>query len=129
MSAIYTYKNGKTTELPEIQLPKNPEKCFLIVLPDTKEEEETGNGEDIWACTTEENFTIWQNDGEGVFFVKVMNNSYYYPGLKEGTVIPVQFLKLPKPVAMLSELEHHYGSSRRNEVTRFLKNQKKNITE
>ncbi|PGK51220.1 hypothetical protein CN918_25870 [Priestia megaterium] len=126
MSEIYTYQDGSTTEIPAIPLPKKPEECFKIVLPDTKEEELTGNGEDLWACTTEENFSAWQNDGEGIYFVKILNNSYYYPGLKEGTVIPVQFLKLPKPVAMISELEHHYGPSRRNEVTRFLKNQKKN---
>ena len=128
MSNQYTYKDGSTVEVPTILLPKSPDTCFKIVLPDTKEEEIAGSGEDIWACTTEENFIIWQNDGEGTFFVKIMNSSYYYPGLKEGTIIPVQFLKLPKPVAILEELEHHYGPSKRNEVTRFLKNYKKNTT-
>lgn len=120
MSKTYTYQNGETVTLPEIVVPEESEKCIQVNLPSTAEDFENGNGEGMFACATEETYQEWDSNGEGIHFVKLLNDSVYYPGLSWGTIIPVELRGKDRPVALLEELQHHYGDSKRDEVIQFL---------
>lgn len=120
MSEMYKYQNGNEVALPDITVPEELEKCFKVNLPSNGEDFENGNGEGVWACATEETFQAWDNNEEGIHFVKILNDSMYYPNLSCDTVIPVELRKDARPVALLEELHHHYGDSKRDEVIQFL---------
>lgn len=120
MSETYTYQNGETATVPTIDIPETNETLFKVNIPSTKEEETNGVGEGMWACTTEESYADWENNKEGTFFVKLLNDSVYYPPLTYGNIIPVTFRKGKRPVAIVEELHHHYGISKKEDVIRFL---------
>ena len=120
---MYTYKDGKQVPLPIIETPETHEKCFIVSLPSTPEDVQNGKGEGIWACTTEEVHQEYDNHGTGLRFVKIVNKqSMYYPNLTFGAVIPVRLNGKDRPVALLEELQHHYGTSKKDEVVQFLEN-------
>ena len=121
----YKRKNGEILELPEIEVPKDIKLCFKISLPSSEEDFEKAEGEGIWACTTEEGMKAWDEDLEGEYFVRLLNNSTYYPTLSLDTVIPVEFRKRLRPVAYYEDLVHQYGPCRRGEVVQFMENKLK----
>jgi len=126
----YYFQDGREEKYEEIPLPKVSEECFLINLPSEEEDFIGGNGESIWACGTTETLEAYKNmDFEGVVYVKLMNNSMYYPNLKYKTVIPVKVEKNKRPVAYLDELNYYYGESKRDELTRFLINRQMQETQ
>lgn len=126
MTEMYTYQNGKSVEIPVITIPNEIEKCFKINLPSDEADNESGTGEGIWACSTDEVLAFYEKDEETkIHLVMLLNDSMYYPILTFQTIIPVEFRKGQRPVAVYEELVYHFGEAKRDEVVQFLVNRKK----
>jgi hypothetical protein len=119
---LYTFINGHIMDVPEFATPKSMELMFKVNLPSTEADVENGNGEGVWACTDEQSRLKWESETcNEIIFVRILNDSIYYPTLKCDTIIPVRLCQDMRPVALLDELIAQNGKSKRDEVLRFMK--------
>lgn len=121
----YNFENGCAMLVKdnEIVVPQDIDKMFKVNLPATKDEYETGNGEGVWACATASDTEKVFSDCEyEIIFVKILNDSLYYPGLKCYDIIPVELRGECRPVAMFNELQYHYNKDGDENTTKNNKN-------
>lgn len=108
----YKWKNNKVDIFNQIIIPKTNEMLFKVNLPSNAESYESGNGEGVWACGNKETFEAWEKDiDSGVYFVKMLNYSVYYPKLEYGTIVAIEMRGKKRPVAIHDELVAKYGES------------------
>jgi len=113
----YKFNNGKIVEVKDFDIETDMEKMFKVNLPDSLNSYVNGNGEGVWACGDKDTLNACQNDEEsGIYFVKILNDSTYYPPLNCYTLIPVEMRGEKRPTAIFRELQEKYGESHREEV-------------
>lgn len=106
----YKFENGEIMNIPTIERPEDNRKLFKVNLPQTFDDYLSGNGEGMWACCSEKDQAKIDEDvAEGIIFVKLLNDSIYYPELEYGTIIPVELRGECRPVAIWDELDAKYS--------------------
>lgn len=110
----YTFVNGKTVVVPKmIEDAKISRKhMFKVMLPITKRQYLEGKGESVWATASEKTIeSLSELPSRAVFFVKVLQDSCYYPNIVYGSILPVQLVTTSKiPTGILEELVVHQES-------------------
>ena len=110
---IYEFIDGKKAEVKDIVIPKKIEDMFRVNLPSTQKEYENGSGEYVWACTDEDTLKAYrEHTQDGIYFVKILSASSYYPSLKSETIIPIEMRGINRPVALYKELIDKYKECR-----------------
>lgn len=108
---IYTFSDGYTVTVDDFDESKRTF-SFKVNLPSCAEDYLNGNGEGVWCCIHPQISEDELNNSEGtILFVKILNDSLYYDGLKYGDLIPVVPREGNRPVALLDELVAKYGKS------------------
>jgi hypothetical protein len=104
----YTFVNGKTVVVPHmVEDAKISRKhMFKAMLPISKRQFNEGKGEAVWVTASIKTIECLSELPVGcVFFVKVLEDSCYYPSITYGTIIPVQLVTESKiPTGILNEL-------------------------
>lgn len=95
-----------TTEMSEL---------VKVNLPDSQESYEHGNGEGCFArlIGAEACEAYWADAESGDYQALLDNDSWYYPGLKHGTTVPVEMRGRNRPVVPLKWLQDNYGPAQR----------------
>jgi hypothetical protein len=122
----YEFISGLRMKVNPIDVPEES-KCFKVLLPVSEEDFNEGGGESVWACADEDAYQKYKEDAEsGIYFVRILNNSLYYPDLNCDSLIPVQLRGQNKPVALLRELNKLYGTAKRDQAIQMLFDYQKN---
>ena len=70
-----------------------------INLPLTEQDYEGGNGEGVWVLVDPETKRAYDEDDSGEGYIGILDNdSYYYPGLYAGELIPFEMRGECRPV-------------------------------
>lgn len=103
----YTTKNNRVLEYEK----SDSNISFKVNLPRTIEDELTGNGEGVWASCPENDYIYAIHHKGKIVLCEIRNDSVYFPNLKYGDLILVEFRNGEelRPVALLDELKHNYG--------------------
>lgn len=80
-------------------------KTFKVNLPDTEEEYAKGNGEGCFALFDDKEADLYEMDANGTGEVILDNDSIYYPKLKHGTKVPIEYRGNNRPVVPYSWLQ------------------------
>lgn len=113
----YTFKNGAEAEIKNIITPDDINEMFKVNLPSNNSSYKTGNGEGVWACATpEDTKKVFEDYSDEVIFVKILNDSYYYPTLKCNTIIPVKLRGKYRPIGIYDELQYHYNDGDEEDI-------------
>ena len=108
---MYQFANGdcvKVQDFPRV----DSDYYFKVNLPANQDNYESGNGEGVWAYTDAESYEKWKNDEQdAIIYVKILNDSIYYNGLRYGDLVPVELRGEYRPVAIYEELVNKYGPS------------------
>jgi hypothetical protein len=84
-----------------------------VNFPDTEENFKSGNGEGMWVLVDKETKRAYDADATGGSYKGVLdNNSWYYPGLTVGTVVPFEMRGEHRPVADYQWLVQNFVSNR-----------------
>ena len=78
-----------------------------INLPKTEEDYARGNGEGCYALFDDKESDMYDSDARGKGEVILDNDSVYYPKLKHGTKVPVEYRGENRPVVPLSWLQQY----------------------
>lgn len=116
---IYKTKDNKEIFYDDFEL--STDNSFKINLPLTEDDYKSGNGEGIWCCCSKEDLEKINNNIKGVYLVKILNDSVYYPSLKYGTVVICGYNGDNRPVAIKDELDSKYESISIEEKLRITK--------
>lgn len=107
----YTFNDGNIVSVEDFDENKRTF-SFKVNLPSCIEDYLDGSGEGVWACIHPSISESELNNSKGaILFVKILNDSLYYNGLKYGDLIPVTPRGNNRPVALLDELIVKYGNS------------------
>ena len=114
----YTFADGKVVdyeEIPIFDVNTDDGHLFKINLSDNNEDYLNGNGEGVWAIGNRDTMKAHKDNelGNNIYFVRILNDSVYYPGLMCDTVVPIKFRGDKRPVALMSELQYRYGAGQR----------------
>ena len=115
----YTCVNGEIIKIEDVQIPddlsKINHKLFKVNLPSNEDCFKSGNGEGVWAITTDENHKKFANNINSKnekFLVRLLNEPIYYDSLHWGDYVLVESRGSLRPTAIYSELVEKYGESR-----------------
>lgn len=73
---------------------------IMVNFPLTAEDFASGNGEGVWVKVDAETKAVYDADASGGQYVGVLDNdSFYYPGLNHGALIPFEMRGEYRPVA------------------------------
>lgn len=75
-----------------------------VNFPLTEQDYLNGNGEGMWMLVDAETKAAYEKDVEGGTYVGLLDNdSFYYPGLNHGELVPFEMRGQYRPVACLHE--------------------------
>lgn len=81
-------------------------------LPYSKDSFEMGYGEGCWFLADPWALKAYDEDAESGTFVAVLDNdSEYWPGLKHGTVLPLEHRGANRPLVLLGWLSEHFKTA------------------
>ena len=82
-----------------------------VNMPDNAEGYERGNGEGVFVLVDEQTKRAHDNDEEsGIYFGVLDNDSFYWPGINHGEIIPFEMRGNNRPVVPLAWLVESYGA-------------------
>ena len=94
------YKDLEKNDIELSKLEPSYSKMFRVNLPSTEKSYRNGNGEGVWCYGNEETYNalVENNVSEGIYYVKIQNDSVYFPELVCDTCIPVEARGEKRPV-------------------------------
>ena len=82
-----------------------------VNLPASESEEAQGYGEGVFMLVLPEIKTAYDTDESGTRYTGILDNdSFNYPSLKHGALIPFEMRGTARPVASFNWLVEHYGA-------------------